>query len=118
MAKEKKERIILSNGREEINIRYESLRSAVLVLRAINHDLRRSIINLLEEEEQLTVTDIYVRLRIEQSVASQHLAILRKAGIVVPERSGKFIFYSLQKERMGLIADLIDSLAQDHDHGV
>ena len=43
----------------------------------------------------MTVTDIYVKLRLEQSVASQHLAILRKAGVVQTERDGKFIFYSL-----------------------
>jgi len=111
MAKAKKERIILQQGEEEINISYEDLRSAVLVLRAINHDLRRRIIGLLEEEERMTVTDIYVQLRIEQSVASQHLAILRKSEIVEPHREGKYIYYSLRKDRLSLIADLITNLA-------
>lgn len=111
MAKPKKERIILHQGEEEINISYDNLRSAVLVLRAINHELRRAIISLLEEEERMTVTEIYIKLRIEQSVASQHLAILRKAGIVEPFREGKYIFYSLEKERLLQIAELISSLS-------
>lgn len=111
MAKSKKERIILNQGEEEINISYDNLRSAVLVLRAINHELRRSIIALLENEKQMTVTDIYIRLRIEQSVASQHLAILRKAGIVAPHRDGKYIYYSLEKDRIALIAELISNLS-------
>ena len=41
------------------------------------------------------VTELYVKLRLEQSVASQHLAILRKAGIVFTLRDGKFIYYSI-----------------------
>lgn len=111
MAKIKKERIILRQGEEEINIDYENLRGAVLVLRAINHELRRQIISLLEEEERMTVTQIYIKLRIEQSVASQHLAILRKAGIVAPNREGKFIYYSLEKERLSQIAQLVSDLS-------
>lgn len=111
MAKHKKERIVLHQGDEEINISYDSLRSAVLVLRAINHELRRNIVNLLEKEDRMTVTQIYIKLRIEQSVASQHLAILRKAGIVQPHREGKFIYYSLEKNRLSQIADLITTLS-------
>jgi DNA-binding transcriptional ArsR family regulator len=39
-------------------------------------------------------------LRLEQSVASQHLAILRKAGFVKTDRDGKFIYYSVNTERL------------------
>lgn len=111
MAKHKKERIVLQQGDEEINISYDSLRSAVLVLRAINHELRRNIVNLLEKKDRMTVTQIYIKLRIEQSVASQHLAILRKAGIVQPHREGKYIYYSLEKNRLSQIADLVTTLS-------
>jgi DNA-binding transcriptional ArsR family regulator len=111
MAKNKKERIVLQQGEEEMDISYDKLRSAVLVLRAINHELRRSIITLLENEVRMTVTDIYIKLRIEQSVASQHLAILRKAGIVAPNRDGKYIYYSLEKERLALVAELVANLS-------
>ena len=111
MAKHKKERLVLHQGNEEINISYDNLRSAVLVLRAINHELRRSIVDLLEKEDRMTVTQIYIKLRIEQSVASQHLAILRKAGIVHPHREGKYIYYSLEKTRLSQIAELVSTLA-------
>jgi DNA-binding transcriptional ArsR family regulator len=111
MAKLKKEQIILRQGEDEININYDNLRSAVLVLRAINHELRRQIISLLEDEDRMTVTQIYIKLRIEQSVASQHLAILRKAGIVIPSREGKFIYYGLEKERLSQISQLVSDLS-------
>jgi DNA-binding transcriptional ArsR family regulator len=90
---------------------YSNLRKAVLVLRAVNHKLRQRVIDLLEENGSMTVTDIYIKLRLEQSVASQHLAILRRAGVVLTDRQGKFIFYSLDKDRLAQIMRLVEELA-------
>lgn len=111
MRKQKSEMIVLKKGKEEIQLDYSELRKAVLVLRAINHKLRQRIIDLLEENEKMTVTDIYIKLRLEQSVASQHLAILRRAGVVATERQGKFIFYGLDKDRLSQISKLVEDLA-------
>lgn len=95
---------------EPIKLSYEVLRKAVLTLRAINHKLRKDMIALLEENEKMTVTDLYVKLRLEQSVASQHLAILRKANIVETEREGKFIFYRLNKDRLFELSRLAEEM--------
>lgn len=95
---------------EKITINYESLRRSVLVLRAINHQLRQEILKLLEENGRMTVTDIYIQLRLEQSVASQHLAILRRAGVLSTEREGKYIYYSLNKPRIREISSFIEDL--------
>ncbi len=111
MRKQKNESVTLKKGKEDIQLDYTELRKAVLVLRAINHKLRQRIIDLLEENESMTVTDIYIKLRLEQSVASQHLAILRRAGVVKTERQGKFIHYSLNKDRLEQISQLVDDLA-------
>lgn len=111
MRKQKSETIVLKKGKQEIQLDYVELRKAVLVLRAINHKLRQRMIDLLEENERMTVTDIYIKLRLEQSVASQHLAILRRAGVVSTERQGKFIFYSLDKDRLSQISKLVEELA-------
>lgn len=94
-----------------IPVDYNELRKAALVLRAINHKLRQRIIELLAENQRMTVTDIYVKLRLEQSVASQHLAILRRANVVATDRQGKFIYYSLNNDRLGEIGGLVDELA-------
>lgn len=111
MRKAKNESIALKKGPQEILLDYTELRKAVLVLRAVNHKLRQRMLDLLEENQRMTVTDLYVKLRLEQSVASQHLAILRKAGVVQTEREGKFIFYSLNKSRLNQISDLVEDLA-------
>lgn len=89
---------------------YHNLKKAALVLRALNHKLRQQIIKLIDDENKLTVTEIYVRMRLEQSVASQHLAILRLAGIVVTERDGKFIYYTINKKRIEEISRFVEDL--------
>ncbi len=111
MRKDKNENVTLRKGDKDIHLNYADLRKAVLVLRAVNHKLRQRIIDLLEESESLTVTDIYIKLRLEQSVASQHLAILRRAGVVATEREGKFIYYSLDRNRLSQISRLVEELA-------
>ena len=92
---------------------YSEVRKAALVLRAVNHKLRRQIIEIIEENERLVVTDIYTKLRIEQSVASTHLKILRRAGVVATERNGKFIYYRVDTERINHISRLVEELTEN-----
>src|SRR6185295_1816049 len=77
-----------------------NVKKAALILRAVNHKLRQQILKLIDEHGKMTVTELYVKLRLEQSVASQHLAILRKAGFVKTDRDGKFIYYSVNTSRL------------------
>ena len=111
MRKQKNETIVLKKGKSDVQLDYVELRKAVLVLRAVNHKLRERIIDLLEEHGHMTVTSIYIKLRLEQSVASQHLAILGRAGVVITERQGKFIYYSLDQDRLTQISRLVEELA-------
>ena len=94
-----------------LQIDYHNIKKASLILRSLNHKLRQQILRIIYEEKKITVTEIYVKLRLEQSVASQHLAILRKAGIVSTQREGKFIYYTINDKRIdgveGLIKDLV-----------
>jgi DNA-binding transcriptional ArsR family regulator len=98
------------SSESSINVDYHALKKAALVLRALNHKLRQQLLKLIEEEKKITVTEIYVRLRLEQSVASQHLAILRKAGIVITQRDGKFIYYSVNYKRIEEIDTFVKQL--------
>jgi DNA-binding transcriptional ArsR family regulator len=101
---------VSSGEKTPIKIDYIAVKKAAMVLRAINHKLRQQIIKLLEEHKKMTVTEIYVKLRLEQSVASQHLAILRRAGIVVTDREGKFIYYSLNVHRIAEITGFVEEM--------
>lgn len=100
------------SGKEDIKLDYANLRKAALILRAVSHPLRKEMITLMEEKKKMTVTEIYTKLKLEQSVASQHLAILRKAQITSTTREGKFIYYSINKKRIEDIAELADELSK------
>ena len=87
-----------------------NVKKASLILRAINHKLRQQILKLIDEQGKITVTEMYVKLRLEQSVASQHLAILRKAGFVKTERDGKFIYYTVNTNRLEELNQFVEAL--------
>ncbi len=111
MRNTKNETVALRTGGKKVDLNYADLRKAALVLRAVNHKPRQKIIHLLENTDPMTVSEIYIKLRWEQSVASQHLAILRRAKIVNAEREGKNIYYSLNKERIRQIFSLSEDIA-------
>jgi DNA-binding transcriptional ArsR family regulator len=74
------------------------LEDSTETLRAIAHPIRIAIIDLLFNNGQMTVTDIYTQLKIEQAIASHHLRILKSRDVVDVERDGKNSLYSLRKE--------------------
>ncbi len=95
---------------ENLKLDFLRLKKAAMILRALNHKLRQLLLRLIDEHQKITVTEIYVNLRLEQSVVSQHLAILRRAGIVITQREGKFIFYSLNYKRLKEINAFVEQL--------
>ncbi|MBP7398620.1 MAG: helix-turn-helix transcriptional regulator [Chitinophagales bacterium] len=103
-------KLINAPNEAEVKLDYNSYRRTVIILRAVNHKLRQHIIRLLDDNKEMTVTEVYIKMRMEQSVASQHLAFLRKAGVVSTNRKGKYIFYSLNYDRLKEIAQMTEEL--------
>jgi len=87
-----------------------NIKKAAIIIRALNHKLRQQMLKLIDEHGKMTVTGLYQELRLEQSVASQHLAILRKAAFVKTLRNGKFIYYSINTERLEEINEFVKKL--------
>lgn len=100
----------LLNGKAPLKVDLLHSKKAAMILRALNHKLRQQIVKLIDEHQKMTVTEIYVKLRLEQSVASQHLAILRRAGIVITTREGKFIFYTVDYTRLEQVNQFVEQL--------
>ena len=108
--------VTTADGKEKIVVDLRTVKRAALTLRALNHPLRRKLLELIESRGTITVTEIYQKLKIEQSVASQHLAILRRAQVVTTKREGKKIHYSVNARRISEIVDLAKPLAQELDY--
>ena len=89
------------------NLTLEQLEKAANILKAIAHPMRISILNYLEENEKLTVTEIHNLLGIEQSTTSHHLGILKDKGVLGSKREGKNTYYFLKYENINQILDCI-----------
>ncbi|MFH0999905.1 MAG: metalloregulator ArsR/SmtB family transcription factor, partial [Bacteroidota bacterium] len=74
---------------EDISLSIEKLEFAASKLRAIAHPMRIAIIDMLENNRRLSVTEIYKILAIEQAAASHHLNILKNNKVLVSKREGK-----------------------------
>jgi ArsR family transcriptional regulator len=81
-------------------------------LKAIAHSTRMNIVQLLMQEEKMTVSAICEKLNLEQSLTSHHLAGMRNSGVLESKRSGKNIYYMLASERikdlLQLSADILE----------
>ena len=84
-----------------------NLDKASSVVRALGHPLRLKLLSFIDQNRKINVNKIYRTLRIEQSVVSQHLRILRDEDLVRAERSGKFIFYRLNYPKIGHLNEAI-----------
>jgi len=74
----------------------KAIRIAHDLIRAVDHKLRHRMLDFLDAcERPPTVTEVYIKMRLEQSVASQHLAILRRAKLISGKRQGKNVVYSI-----------------------
>jgi ArsR family transcriptional regulator len=64
---------------------------------------------------QLSVTDIVDALDVAQPTVSHHLGILRKAGLVLVERRGRQVLYTLNQARLAeSCCTVAENFAPDH----
>ncbi len=93
----------------------QSLHRTLLALRNVNSFIRHDILNTIYKSNEINVTDIYTKLRLEQSVVSQHLSSLKSVGIIKPRRDGKSIYYSIVLSRLHEFIKFINDISKS-DH--
>lgn len=82
------------------------------LFKALAHPRRLEIIQLLREQK-LCVSDIHTMLDLPQANISQHLMILRDAGVVMTSREGKQIYYQVTDKKCLKACDLIREMLID-----
>jgi DNA-binding transcriptional ArsR family regulator len=92
-----------------INPQGESFELTVSVLKAMGSTPRAKILALLASPpgKEMQVGEIVAMSALSQSATSQHLAILRKAGLVKTRKHYNFILYSLNDMRVRQIFELL-----------
>ena len=78
------------------------------MLKAVAHPVRIAIIDILDQSERLSVSELQELLGIEQSLLSHHLSNLRDKGILTTQRDGKNVYYSLTDRTITGIIDCIN----------
>ena len=76
------------------------MKKASLAIRCLNHYVRQKILKTINKQSRMTVKEIYKSLNLQQAAASQHLALLRKAGIVSAGRVGRLVYYSINHKKV------------------
>jgi DNA-binding transcriptional ArsR family regulator len=90
----------IGKNSDTIKLDTPALEDLALLYKAINHRLRQQILLFIHKNDKTNVKPIYRKLKLEQSKASHHLAILRNAGLVHTERQGQTICYSVNYQRL------------------
>jgi ArsR family transcriptional regulator, arsenate/arsenite/antimonite-responsive transcriptional repressor len=88
---------------------FDTGRSARL-FHALSDETRLSILRRLRLGERC-VCDLTDALDAAQSRLSFHLKVLKDAGLVTDRREGRWMYYTLNQEALGEMADLVESLA-------
>ncbi len=93
----------------KLSIDNDKLQESAEILRALAHPLRMKILGFIDQHSMINVNKIYNTLKLEQSITSQHLRILRTVGLVNTRREGKYIYYQINYERLSQAVGAIDT---------
>lgn len=100
-----------NNQSQERN--FEDLRvhatKAARMLKTLSSESRLMILCALEVREY-SVTELHQQIGLSQSALSQHLATLRREGMVKTRRESQVIFYSLSQTDTTRIIEVLSDL--------
>ena len=65
-----------------------------IIFKALNDPTRRQILQLLQEKD-MTAGEIVERFKISGPSISHHLDLLKQAKLVISEKDGQYVYYSL-----------------------
>jgi DNA-binding transcriptional ArsR family regulator len=83
------------------------------VCKTMAHPIRLALLSELRDGER-SVGDLAEAVGVTQSLASQHLAVLRNQGLLRTRRNGSEIFYSVGYPKMIQACDLLREVLFEH----
>ncbi len=79
------------------------------LLKCICDETRFSILEMLQRQNELCVSDFVTALKKDQPLISHHLKILKQCGVLTSRENGKMIMYSISSKQ---ISGLIDNVTK------
>ncbi len=68
--------------------------------KTLSNPKRLEILDILKEEKEISVNLLAKQLEIPKANTSQHLAVLRQAGVVSTRKTGINVFYRLRSTKI------------------
>lgn len=86
-------------------------RELAQLAKALGHPVRVRIVQLLLKRDNCMCGDIVDRLPLAQSTVSQHLKVLKQAGIIYGETEGPAVCYCVNRAAVARLRALLHNLA-------
>jgi ArsR family transcriptional regulator len=83
-----------------------------LIAKALGHPMRVRILRILSERRACQCGELVAELPISQATVSQHLKMLKEAGLVQGEIDGPRVCYCASAERLGRLEALLGLVRQ------
>ena len=85
--------------------------NATYFLKALGNEKRQEILlNIFTDDQEHNISEVASRANIAQSTTSEHLSLLKRAGILVSKKVEKEVYYRLNKTEIISTIDEIRSL--------
>lgn len=81
--------------------------------KTLSNPKRLEILDILKEEKEISVNRLSERLEIPKANTSQHLAVLRQAGVVTTRKDGINVYYSLRSPKISEACSLTRAILLD-----
>lgn len=87
-----------------------SVDDSLVLMRAVAHPIRLGILRRLAETPETCACDFTDVFEVSQPTISQHLKVLRDAGLVSTRRNGVKICYSVRPDTVERLVGIVRSL--------
>ncbi|OSQ46284.1 metalloregulator ArsR/SmtB family transcription factor [Thalassospira sp. MCCC 1A01428] len=77
------------------------------IFKALADPTRRTIFEKLATAPRMNASTLRTGMEISQPAMSQHLAVLRQAKLIREDRQGRFVYYEVDPEGFGVIAQWV-----------
>lgn len=80
-------------------------------MRALSDPTRRAVLERITRSDEMTVVEITRGSGVTQGAISQHLKLLKQAGLVVERPEGRKVYYRARPQGLAPLVDWMDHYA-------
>ena len=91
--------------------------SLVRLFRALGHPARLRILRLLMQRQACICSEVVEDLPLAQATVSQHLKVLKEAGLITGQVEGPAVCYCLAPDALAHLRQVVAQLATDASQG-